>query len=297
MPIPFACPHCGARTNVADEYAGQSGPCASCGKTITVPRVAGAPPIVPARSGASTAVIVIVVVIAVGFVALVGCGILAGLLLPAVNSAREAARRASCMSNLQQIGMAMMMYESEHKCFPPAYLPDKNGRPMHSWRVLLLPYLEHQDVCAQYRFGEPWDSPHNRALADKMPPVYRCPSDPAAGGHTTHYQVIVGPKTMFPGATGRRMAEVADGLSQTILVVEASGPGVNWMEPRDLDAATMSDLIDEPQQPGIGSPHPAGANVLFADGHVVFLRSGTDPQTVKALVTADGKEAVKMDDL
>ena len=146
MPIDFRCPHCGHQTLVADQFAGQSGPCSKCGQTITVPGTAGpAPPIgaPPPRStgssGAAIAAIIAAVVVGLFFCG----GILIALLLPAVQAAREAARRTQCSNNLKQIGLAMHNYHDVNQQFPPAYIADADGQPMHSWRVLILPYLEH----------------------------------------------------------------------------------------------------------------------------------------------------------
>src|ERR1700676_3675353 len=104
--------------------------------------------------------------------------VLIALLLPAVQAAREAARRAQCVNNLKQIGLAMHNYHSTYDCFPPAVTADDQGRPLLSWRVLILPYLEEAPLYAQFHLDEPWDSPHNLPLASKMPRVYTCPSDP-----------------------------------------------------------------------------------------------------------------------
>jgi hypothetical protein len=97
------------------------------------------------------------------------------LLWPAVEAAREAARRSSCNCNLKQIGLGLQTYADAYKCFPPAYTTDATGNRMHRWRVLILPYVEQKALYAQYDFSEPWDGPHNRLLAKYMPPFYRCP--------------------------------------------------------------------------------------------------------------------------
>ena len=163
MPISFTCPHCGKQTTVADEYAGQSGPCKFCSETITIPAT-GVPPTLPPApqppvkgSGTGVTIAVVAVVCVVGV--LMCGGILVALLLPAVQASREAARRAQCANNLKQIGLAFHNYHDAHKTFPPAYIPDKDGKPMHSWRVLILPYLEQQALYKRYNFDEPWDSP------------------------------------------------------------------------------------------------------------------------------------------
>ncbi len=305
MSINFTCPHCGTTTEVADQYAGQSGPCAHCGKMVTVPPPGGMSPPSDAgmtpRRGMGTGAIVAIVLAVVAVVALVCGGVLVALLLPAVQAAREAARRITCNNNLKQIGLAMHNYEMKYKCLPPAYIPDKNGKPMHSWRVLILPFMEEEGLYRQYRFSEPWNSPHNRALAAQMPRVYACPSEGPASSLETSYAMIVGPHTISDGPTARSLAAFRDGLSNTIMVAEAANAHINWMEPRDLDAKKMQFRIGGNGNPNasrneISSPHFNGANVLFCDGSVLFLRSSTDPKQVEAMTTIDGGETVKRPD-
>ena len=115
------------------------------------------------------------IAVALALLCLCGGGILVALLLPAVQAAREAARRMQCTNNLKQIALAMHNYHDVHGSFPAAYIADENGRPMHSWRVALLPYLERSDLYNQYNFNEPWDSPGNLKVAEQLPQTYRCP--------------------------------------------------------------------------------------------------------------------------
>ncbi len=306
MPINFTCPHCGATTQVADQYVGQSGPCARCGKIITVPLPGGmSPPFdiaAPPRRGLGTGAIVAIVLAVVLVVAVFFVGAMIALLLPAVQAAREAARRISCDNNLKQIGLAMHSYATKYNCFPPAYIPDKHGKPMHSWRVLILPFLEDgQFLYSQYRFNEPWNSPHNRALAAQMPRVYRCLSLDSPRDSETSYAMIVGPHTISDGPTARTHSAIKDGLANTIMVVEATEAHINWLEPRDLDVKKMQFRIRGDSSPGsskneISSPHSNGANVLFCDGSVRFLSSGIDPKRLEAMTTIDGGEAVSLPD-
>jgi len=290
MPIPFTCPHCGLQTNVADEYAGQSGPCAGCGKTITVPprmQAPGyAPPAPPSKRSMSVGLIVLLVVVAFFFCS----GIPIALLLPAVQAAREAARRSQCSNNLKQLALAMHNYHDVYQCFPPAYIADEDGRPMHSWRVLILPFVESSALYEQYNFDEPWDSPGNLALADLMPQVYRCPSDSPSLPSETSYAMIVGPGTMFDGRTVTGVSRIMDGTSNTIMFVEATGSGINWLEPRDLDVEQLPFQINSPTGTGIRSHHPGGVNVALCDGSVRFLPDTINPQTLKALITIAGGE-------
>jgi len=291
MPISFTCPHCGLQTNVADHFAGQSGPCAGCGKTVVIPppgAVYGPPP-----SRGTGAWPVVAVVLVVGLVCVVFCGgILVALLLPAVQAAREAARRSQCSNNLKQIGLALHNYHSTYACFPPAYVADKDGRPMHSWRVLLLPYMEQQALYRQYRFDEPWDGPNNQRIASTILQVYQCPSDPPGGAATTNYVMIVGPGTLSDGASCSKISDVHDGTSNTIAVVEIANSGIGWAEPRDLDAATITFAINDGSPNGISSRHPGVANALLLDGSVRAIPATTDPSVLRALSTIAGNERV-----
>jgi prepilin-type processing-associated H-X9-DG protein len=292
MPIPFTCPHCGLQTNVADEYAGQSGPCARCGQTITVPPAGGAVSYAPAPKRSGGPAVLVIVILAVLGIAVVCGGVLVALMLPAVQAAREAARRAQCTNNMKQIALAMHNYHDTYNCFPPAYLADENGKPMHSWRVLLLPFLEQQALYEQYNFDEPWDSPANQRIAATVLDVYRCPSDPNPIAPQTCYVMIVGPETVSDGTKATSIREITDGTSNTILFIEATGSGIGWTEPRDLDATTITFQVNEPLGGEIESPHPGGANCAFCDGSVRFLSDFVDPEELRAMSTIAGGEAV-----
>jgi prepilin-type processing-associated H-X9-DG protein len=211
------------------------------------------------------------------------------LLLPAVQAAREAARRAQCTNNLKQIALAMHQFEERHDAFPPAASYDATGKPLLSWRVLILPYLGEEVLYNQFHLDEPWDSPHNQPLGDRMPGVFQCPSGNPAHGLTT-YEVVVDPQSMFTGeASGVSIGDVRDGASNTLLVVEAAKP-VPWTKPEDLSLAAPEPAL------GMGSKHPGGFNASMADGSVIFVRSSPsspiDPQQLRAIVTRRGGEAV-----
>ncbi|MEO8497518.1 MAG: DUF1559 domain-containing protein, partial [Planctomycetota bacterium] len=173
MPISFTCPHCGLETLVEDEYIGQRGPCASCGKDVTVPYQSardanGTGTIVVRRRPISAGMIVLL-----AFGGLASVGLVATIafvaLFPAIGAARTMVHKRSCQSNLIQIGMALRAYEAAHGTLPPAYIPDASGKPMHSWRVLILPYLNEDGLYRRYNFDEPWDGPNNLQLAGHMP--------------------------------------------------------------------------------------------------------------------------------
>ena len=298
MPIRFTCPHCGHETEVADEYAGQSGPCVKCGQLVTMPLPgqvgygSDSPAALPRTSRSPALVGGMLALVAIGLCLCCGGGLLLALFLPSIQGAREAARRTQCAANLQRIAAAMQSYYTDYGCFPPGYVADNKGRPMHSWRVLLLPYLD-PPLAAQYKLDEPWDGPSNSRLVGRIPAVYRCPSDtsPATLG-VTDYVVINGPDTIFDGPKCTKKSEIADGTATTLLVVEVVESDISWLEPRDLRLEQMTGAVNAPQGDEVSSEHPGGAHVLTADGKMHFLIEGRTGQEVQALATKAGSEMV-----
>jgi prepilin-type processing-associated H-X9-DG protein len=289
MSIRFTCPHCGAASDVADQYAGQCGPCAQCGKTIAIPSMPGMTG-APAKRGMSGGMIALIVVAAAVPVLLVVVGILLALLLPAITSAREAARRASCFNHLKQISLAVQCYESAYGHFPPAYVADENGKPLYSWRVLILPYMEHQDLYQQFNLKEPWNSPGNRKISDVVIQEFQCPSSQGANPTETNYVMVVGPGAISDGPTGCKPSEIIDGTSNTILAVEVAGSGINWAEPRDLSLDDIRAGVNPPGGKGLRSGHPGGVNVAFCDGSVQLLPNSISPDTLRRLVLRNDGE-------
>jgi prepilin-type processing-associated H-X9-DG protein len=215
-------------------------------------------------------------------------------MLSALVHPRESARKMTCSNNLHNITLALQQYHDIHGSFPPAYIADANGKPMHSWRVLILPYLEQKVLYQQYRFDEPWDGPNNRKLHGTALKIYVCPAGPENQPKTdTDYVVVVGTQTMWPGVGITRNADVKDGLSNTILLTEAYNSGIHWMEPRDLHVTQMPMAINPQQGQGISSAHKGGAEVSFADGSVRFLESTLPSETLRAMLTITGGEKVK----
>ena len=296
MPIPFTCPHCGHQTDVEERYVGQTGPCVSCGKTITVPPVSGAGPAYapPQESSAGAMIAVILVAIVVG--ALVCGGVLAFLFLSAGRATRVRAQRTECQNNLKQIGLAMHNYHDTYKCFPPAVITDEDGEPMRSWRVAILPFVEQAPLYDQYDFSEPWDGPNNRALHGTSIATYRCPDDVGLPPSETSYVMIVGKGTIGGEPNEMvRFANVTDGTSNTIMAIEVGASGIHWMEPRDVTVEEAVTFLTNPAASPFEQVHPGGANVLLTDGSVRFLGESTNPGTLRALLTRDDGQAVPLD--
>ena len=216
------------------------------------------------------------------------------VLLPVLLAEREDARHALCKFNLHQIGIAVVQYADTHGSFPPAYIADENGRPMHSWRVLILPFFygdETAHLYEQYDFNEPWDGPNNSRLAKTMPDIYRCPSAADSAGQT-HYVAVVGDETMWPGAETVAHYRYADSPGDTIAIVETDRIAVSWLEPRDLTMNEALRGINPSTGPGIASQHPGGACVYFAGGSVQFLEESLSTEIIRALLTRSGGEDV-----
>jgi prepilin-type processing-associated H-X9-DG protein len=220
--------------------------------------------------------------------------VLIALLLPAVQSAREAARRAQCVNNLKQIALAAHNYVSAMGGFPAAAIVDKGGKPLLSWRVALLPYLDQNPLYQKFHLDEPWDSPHNKELHKYMPAVYGCPSRNLAGEPgMTAYRVFSNPDALFHPTRRTRIAEVTDGTSNTIMVVE-SAQAVPWTKPDELPFDKANARGQAPLL-GAGSRHPGGLNAVFGDGSVRFLKLSINPMVFRALITKSGGEVVGAD--
>ncbi len=207
----------------------------------------------------------------------------------------RASRRSQCKYNLKQIGLALHNYHDKFGCFPPAFIADEDGRPMHSWRVLILPFLGQAPLYNQYSFDEPWDGPNNSKLADTILPIYNCPEGDhgASNSSTTNYVAIVGGETAWPDSGPTAFRDIRDGTSNTLLVVEVANSGIHWMEPRDLHVVQMAPTINAKSGQGISSRHSGGANVLAADGAVHFIPDSLSAKDLRAWLTAHAGDVSK----
>ncbi len=185
--------------------------------------------------------------------------------------------------------MAVATYEQANYHFPPAYQLGTDGQTWHSWRILILPYIEQDKLFKAYRFDEPWNGPNNTQFADQMPKTFAFSGAHRAGLTTTNYLAVVGTETMWPGAKSRKREEIKDGTDKTILIVENNGLGVHWMEPRDLKFATMDFGFDSPN--GVSSWY-VSPSVVTADGSVRRLSRKMTPESLRAALTVAGGEEI-----
>lgn len=205
---------------------------------------------------------------------------------------RDEAYRKSRMNNLKQIGLGMHNHESARGSFPAAASYDADGRPLLSWRVHVLPYLEQQALYNQFHLDEPWDSEHNRKLIDQMPEVFTDP-DPAVRavigdkGRTT-FVVPTGEDLIFGKKEGMKFKELTDGTSNTILTVEVVPErAVVWTKPADWEV----DLADALK--GVKRDDREGFVAGWCDGSVRYLSNEIDPAVLKKLLTPAGGEVIE----
>ena len=253
-------------------------------------------------------------------------GVLISLLLPAVQSARESARRVQCMNNLRQIGLSLTAYHDAYGAFPRGGWPAASANL--SWSASILPYIEGTNVHKLLNPAAPYTDPTNLAAGRTVLPVFLCPTAPgsrtlkksadlaSSSPHEyarTHYGAVNGERGLrAAGATNTpergamifersiSLGEISDGTSQTILIAEApEGMHAIWLSVRNL--YDQSGPINAPATYGpqyvffdygqeISSYHPGGAAALFADGGVRFLSETMDVKTLAALCSRAGGE-------
>ncbi len=208
---------------------------------------------------------------------------LGAVALELVQRVRVAAARTQSVNNLKQIGIALHNYHDVHGAFPPAAVYDKDGKAILSWRVLILPYVEQDNLYRKFKLNEPWDGPNNKKLLALMPRTYAMAEREGPKG-STFYQVFAGPGAIFEGKRGTRLTDVSDGTSNTLLVVEAA-KAVPWSKPEDLPYAAGSPV---PQVGGRDGSFNAG----FADGSVRRFTKRPKDVVFHALITRAGGEVL-----
>ena len=206
-----------------------------------------------------------------------------GMLLPAVQKVREAAQRTSSINNLKQIALAMHNYNSTFGAFPAAAICDKKtGKPLLSWRVAILQYIEEEALYKQFKMDEPWDSEHNLKLAKNMPKIYFHPKANKPGDDKTHYRLFYGKGAAFELNKPSGLAQITDGSSNTLMVVEAE-ESVVWTNPNDLAFDPAKAL---PKMLSIDGKFSAA----YCDGSVRTFKMPIDQEILKLLIQKnDGK--------
>lgn len=203
------------------------------------------------------------------------------LLAPVSYCPPEPGRRLQCVNNLKQIALALHAYNQRYGTLPPLWTGDAAGRRLHSWRTLILPFLDDfERTEATFRaidLARPWDDPAQAAAARAIPNVYRCPSAKLPPGKTS-YLARVGPDACFRPDAPRRLAEVGGDQGATLMVIEADTTGVvPWMAPLDADESWLRRF-----DPDGDVPHSGGREAAFADGSVGFFKSPLSAAAIRA---------------
>ena len=236
------------------------------------------------------------------------------LIVPGALTVRDDGARQVRRDNLKQISRALIGYGQTYERLPPAVIYDRTGKPLYGWRVLILPFLEEQDLYRQFHFDEAWDGPNNRPLLARMPKVYALPGGAPGERYATYYQVFDGPGAAFNSDTGnglqpffavpqppaptgpiamtgghfvRYPADITDATGNTFVVVEA-GEAVPWTKPADLPWKPNGPL------PRLGGLFGGDFNAAMADGSVRLVPTKTDERTIRACVTIGGGEPVSL---
>lgn len=301
----FTCPNCETQTQVDDEFSGHRGRCIQCTADIRVPHF-----LKPDRTTTATetpagrqrrlTVLAASLLMATGLVIF---GLIAVIQFGGDSISRLANNqvRSSSIRNLERIALAMNNYAVDHGTYPPPMVRDSNGLPLHSWRALLLPYLDEQPLADQYNYNLPWNDPANLELQWQIPSVYQHPSANSGGGwqSTSNYYLITGPGTLFPNKGPLKPSAVIDSAAQTILVVEAIPvvPSGTWLEPIDLDYAVLTGDLIFGGATEMGGLTIGGATFATVDGRGHFAADNLDPAVVRALVTPAGNEPLADDTL
>ena len=209
----------------------------------------------------------------------------------AKNRDAQSADSKAALKKLGMIALAMHNYHELHQQSPPAVLVGPDGKTTHSWRVALLPFMGSgsASLYQNYRFDEPWNSEHNSELAKNMPSLFRRPQDKATSIHTGYY-VLVGEGGLFsaqPAQRGKHLRDITDGISHTILVIQAKQKTI-WTKPEDITFDPTKGISQ------FGGLQKDGLNVVFADGAPRLLPANLDKEKLNAVYTARGGEEVQI---
>lgn len=211
-------------------------------------------------------------------------GVLIALYLPVLRNAGEPARRALCTNNLKQIGLALHSYAETYGVLPPAYTVDHDGKPLHSWRTLILPFVGEPSIYNNIDLTKPWDDPANAEAFKSRIYVYECPSRSAEPGYTT-YKANAAQGGCF-GQQPKSWSDITDPRGETLMVIEVDqSQAIHWMCPQDASESQILEI-----GPKSRLSHSRGTHGLMADGSVRFLSSDLPDKERKSLISIAGND-------
>ncbi len=304
MPHLFTCPHCQTKTLVDDQFSGHVGRCVTCDQPIEIPNFhvdSETQSQSTHRIGSSLSPMARRLIAAtLGVIALAGlAGVLYRYGAPAIATLATGRDRAIAIKNLEQIASALNSYAADHNgVYPLPIVRDSAGKPMHSWRVAILPYLNEPQLYTSYNFDKPWDDPENMLIVESMPNVYATPQQGPWSGYDCKYQLVSGDRTLFPRSGPLGPKSLIDDPTKTALVVEGlprSNPPSVWTEPNEMEFAIMTGAIGGSPEAEIGGVTEGGVVIATVDGAGHFLTETTAPEIVRAILTANGGEPLADD--
>ncbi|MEC8557718.1 MAG: DUF1559 domain-containing protein [Planctomycetota bacterium] len=303
MPFEFTCPYCYKKTTVADDMAGQTGPCSGCGQRVTIPGEELTQPAAPNQTASVSAIAPgrsrttpnsgLALRIAGGIAA---TGLLMCIALfitwPLFGRMQQQRNAVACITNMQRIANALNEYAADYGSYPPAVVCDSKGKPMYSWRILILQYLGEEELLSEFNLDQAWDSQQNALLIPKCPSIFKSPAIAIPSDSESHYSLLTGNGTLFPTSGPLGPGNISDGADQTLLVVEVRNDLHEWTKPGDVDFTQLDRRIGGTGKHVIGGNHDGGATAVFADGSDVWLPAEITPELLDALVTPNGQEPI-----
>jgi hypothetical protein len=210
----------------------------------------------------------------------------AAIAVPTILRTFNESAAMSAMGNLKQLSLAILNYDADHGRFPPANITNAQGRPLLSWRVAVLPYLDQLDIYRAFKLDEPWDSEHNKKLLTRMPSVLKPP--PRNGStqpYTTCYRVFTGPGTAFNEKNRTTFEGLADAVASTFEIVEVA-ESVPWTKPDELIYDAGKPL------PKLGGHFSGCFLASFCDASVLPIRNDARAEDLKLLITRDKRKSI-----
>lgn len=293
---------------VLDRYAGQTGPCAVCAKTITIPLGTAAEASqghsrtstkrVPEENsgvGLGTLIGILGGSVALFSVIFLTVVLIFRVAIPAANQMRTDSLNRASLDKIERITQALNAYHDLHGSYPPAYFTDNKGKPNHSWRVMILPQLDRNDLYKIYNFNEPWNSPVNIQVTTRMPDVYRSEIDQSANSTITNFAAVVGKKTMFPHEKSTTRSQVFDNPNSVLMIVEVHGLGFDWTDPSqnyDLDSPQGTMVIDNNRSSTTANQSMLTGNLGVMSGDTYHADDSTSVLLLQSMATRNGSEDV-----
>jgi hypothetical protein len=312
MSFEFTCPFCLNRTRVAEEYLGHSGPCAACGKPVLMPtRDSSRRLVYPVQTGREVQGVLkqqsneqrpssdrgllkaMLAISTISLVVVLAVGLWLGL--PALRKQMSIAACNSDLDRMKAIVTALNSYCDRYGSYPPPQVVDKGGKPLLSWRVLILPFMGYEALYDQFALDQSWDSPLNLSLIEQMPREFCSANSPDAWGNKQpNYVLLTGASTLFPSSGPWGYRQVSD--SPTLLLVETLNGVSGWTEPGEIDIDALGVGFGTSPMRSIGGLHSEVALGVDTQGHGVIIPKTLSKRELEALITPNGQEMIASKD-